>query len=212
MTTGLCDHVPGPMVRLHPEIALAAGRVHEGCGAARRSLALWLAARMSGPVLWISASWASDRPNPDGVRPLLDPGRLLFVHPRRTADLLWCAEEALRSGAVALVIADLPAPPTLTPVRRLLLAAGSAAQAGGGAAPLGLLLTPGEGGARGVESRWHLAPAHEPGIRAWRLRRCRARSLPPRAWMIEPQTGGGLRLIPETAAGLPVLPPGRSAL
>jgi protein ImuA len=197
MTIQLLDRVPGPAVQLHPEIALAVGRVHEGCGPARRTFALWLAARTVGPVLWISASWEADQPNPDGVRPLVDPGRLLFVHPRRAVDLLWCTEEALRSGAVPLVIVDLPAAPALTPVRRLLLAAGSAAGAGG-TAPLGLLLTPGDGGARGVESRWHLAPAHEPGIRAWRLQRRRARTLPPRAWTVEPETGGGLRLIAQT--------------
>jgi protein ImuA len=190
MVTELLSRPSGPVVQLHPEVALVRARVHEGCGPARRSFALWLAARMAGPVMWISPDWEPDQPNPDGIAGLIDPGRLLFVRPRRTVDLLWCTEEALRSGAVALVVADLPAVPALTPVRRLLLAAGAS-----GAAPLGVLLTPGDGGARGVESRWHLAPAHEPGIRAWRLQRRRARTLPPRAWRVEPERDGGLRLI-----------------
>jgi hypothetical protein len=48
-----------------------------------------------------------------------------------------------------------------------------------------ILLTPGDGGAPGVETRWHLAPA--PGWAAggaprWRLTRARARMAPPMTW------------------------------
>lgn len=82
----------------------------------------------------------------------------------------------MRAGAVSLVIVDLP-PPALTPVRRIHLAA----ETGGpmGTAPLGLLLTPGDGGAHGVGTRWHMAPTHEDATQRWRLERHRARTLPP---------------------------------
>lgn len=168
-----------PALDLPAGIRLVRGRVHDLCGPARRRFALWLAARMAGPVLWIAPAWGAERLNPDGMRPLLDPGRILFVHPRRAVDLLWCAEEALRAGAVPVVVADLPEPPALTPVRRLHLAAETS-----GAAPLGLLLTPGDGGARGVESRWHMAPAHRGQAWQWQLERRRARMQPPRRWQV----------------------------
>lgn len=165
---------------------LAQARVHEGCGPARQLLALVVARVTKGPVLWIRPAWESDQLNPDGVHPWIDPGRLITLAARRAEDLLWAAEEALRAGAVELVVAELPEPPALTPVRRLHLAAQTGA-AEGRCRPLGLLLTPGAGGAAGVESRWSLAPRHTAGQSEWELARLRARSDPPKAWRIRPE-------------------------
>ncbi|WP_425043624.1 ImuA family protein [Primorskyibacter sp. S87] len=197
MPTHLLSRKPSrdvPGLDLHPDIRLATGRVHEACGSARRSFALWLAGRFcerkAGPVLWISPAWEAGQLNPDGMMEFADPARFLFVQPRRAEDLLWCTEEALRSGAVPLVVADLPGAPALTPVRRMHLAAEQGGQMGH--APIGLLLTPGEGGAQGTESRWHMTPAHDGQARRWRLERRRARTLPPARWLAcqtRPRTG-----------------------
>jgi protein ImuA len=184
-------HRPPPGVPFLGDLALATARVHEVCGPSRRTFALAVAGALEGPVLWIAPGWAAERLNPEGMLRLVQPSRLLFVTPRRAEDLLWSMEEALRAGAVPLVVADLPAPPALTPVRRLHLAAETGA-AEGACRPLGLILTP-QGAAPGVETRWSLAPRH-PGTREerWEMRRLRARTLPEAAWTVAAGPDGRL--------------------
>lgn len=174
-----------------PDLQLPLGRVHEACGNARHRFALWVAAQTTGPILWIAPNWQSARLMPCGVRDNLDPARLLFIHARRPEDVLWSVEETLRSGAISLVIADLPGMPGLTEVRRMHLAAEQGGQISGHM-PLGLLLTPGMGGAQGVETRWHLASDHAPGRQQWRLERLRARMAPQRVWTLRTPIGHSL--------------------
>jgi protein ImuA len=192
---------PQDLQPLAGDLTLRRGRVHEVCGPSRVRLAVQVMARSTGPVVWVRPAWGPDRLNAAGLQPLADPARLIFAAAAREDGLLWAMEEALRSGAAPLVVAELAAPPGLTPVRRLHLAAEAGAGAANAApAPLGLILTPGQGGAAGVESRWHMAPDPSPSLlwadaECWRLTRLRARLAPPAAWQLV-RRGGEDRLHP----------------
>lgn len=191
-----------PVQPLFGGLGLSSSRVHEFCGPARVTLAVLLMGQMKGPVIWVLPGWQAERLYPDGIMPLADPGRLILVRARRPEDMLWAAEEALKSGAAPLVVAELPQPPGLTPVRRLHLAAeaGTEAARHAGRGPvLGVLLTPGDGGAAGVESRWRMDFAPSPSSliemgAAWTLRRLRARMEPEAEWRVLRDAEGGLRL------------------
>lgn len=168
---------------LAEDIAVPLARLSEACGNSRRSFAMWLARLTRGPVIWITPSWQVDQLHADGMRDFTDPGRFLFVHPKRPEDILWSLEEVLRSGAVQLVVGDLPGLPSLTAVRRMHLAAETGAKEGQHA-PIGLILTPGSGGAQGIETRWSMNPQHDGSLRRWELERLRARTRPPKSWQI----------------------------
>lgn len=178
-------------------LALARARVHEFCGPARGTLAAMLMGECTGEVIWIAPSWLPERLYPDGLRDFAEPARLILARARRPEDLMWSMEESLRSGAVGLVICDMTALPGLTPVRRLHLAAEAGAEAArnrGRQAPLGVMLTPGAGGAQGVETRWQMAAqptrAHEgANLPVWRLDRLRARMAPPAGWTLQRRPG-----------------------
>ncbi|MEM9812609.1 MAG: hypothetical protein AAF913_08065 [Pseudomonadota bacterium] len=188
---------PRPELRLSAEVALVRGRAHEIAGPARHVFALALARGLAGPILWIRPHGADGEICGDGLARWVEPGRIVFATASRAADILWSVEEALASGAVPLILAEMAEPPPLTPVRRLHLAAERAP-----ALPTALLLTPGDGGAQGIESRWHARPAPGwalDGRAAWHLRRTRARMAPEAAWRME-ETDKGLRLTPERLA------------
>ena len=182
-----------------PGQGLARGRVHELCGPSAVTLAAAMLGQDDGTVIWIAPAWANGRLHPPGLAVFADPGRVIFVLCRRADEMLWAMEEALRAGSAPLVVAELPDPPALTPVRRLHLAAETGAEAAHRLRlppPLGLLLTPGDGGAAGVESRWHLAPRpSDPaqaasGRRLWQIERRRARTAPPAAWTLSREPSG----------------------
>lgn len=171
-----------------PDLALARGRAHEVTGPARHVFAVLVGAAMSGPILWLGPDWIADRPMGDGLRAFLDPGRLIFGAARCEADIPRATEEALRAGPAPLVVAELSAAPSLTVVRRLLLAAKASS-----GAPTALLLTPEDrAGAAGVETRWRIAPRPgwaRDGRARWRLDRLRARAIPPGSWEMSLEAG-----------------------
>ena len=110
--------IPRPLQPLPGGMGLVRARVHEFCGPARVALAAMVMELSQGPVLWILPAWLPERLFADGLCELANPSRLILARARRPEDILWSTEEALRSGGVPLVVAELPSPPALTPVRR----------------------------------------------------------------------------------------------
>lgn len=203
---------PDPEARLDSVLQLEPGRAHEFCGPARRTLAVWVMAQVpqGAPVLWIRPRWNPDRLHPLGLGDWVSPEGLIVLDATREPEALGCMEDALRSGAVAGVVTELATPPALTPLRRLHLAAESGLARrrtrSRNAGLLALVLTPGDGGTAGVESRWQLAPCPAPSPPrlmpvqpCWVLRRLRARMAPQAEWRVQCATDGTLRLAPGTA-------------
>lgn len=183
-------HRPAPQITLgDPEIALRLGRVHELCGSARHTLAVAIAAQLGGSVVWIAPQGATEYLCPETIAGQINPGHILFVTPSKRDMQLWAMEEALRDGHAPVVVADLTAPPAMVAIRRLHLAA-EAGCGVGACRPLALLLTPGQGGAPGIETRWSLEPAHHKGAGHWTLSRLRARMAPPRDWLMTIRPSG----------------------
>jgi protein ImuA len=106
---------------------LAAGRMHEVNGLAAWSLAIMLAGRADGPVLWCARAGVNRLDHqlyPPGCVALgLQPQNLLMVACRTPMDALWAGEETLRSGAVRMVVMESAGAIDLTAARRLQLAA-----------------------------------------------------------------------------------------
>ncbi|MBV7409337.1 hypothetical protein KJP29_10120 [Maritimibacter sp. DP1N21-5] len=216
-------HRPDPGQGFLGGLALSFGRVHELCGPARWTAALMVAQAMTGPILWVRPAWDHGRLHGGGLARFVDPGRLIFVDAPRVPDVLWTLEEALRSGAVPLVVGELPGPVGLTPMRRMQLACEAGlppGEAEAGGRGLGLLLTP-EGISPGAESRWRMAAAHRDAEEAgdaegqaddlsllgWTLTRERDRKLPPQSWPVAMRAEGAvLAASPDPQGGVASAP------
>lgn len=129
-------------------------RTHDVFGAGATSFALVSCAQAEGPCLWVSERWRSEQLNPIGVNRFVDPDRLLLATAADQGDALAVAEEALRDGAIALVVIEIRLPLDLKQGRRLQLAA----KTGGST---GLCLTPEDGGSLASETRWRASPLHD---------------------------------------------------
>jgi protein ImuA len=104
------------------------GNVHEIIGlAARRFATLLLARRLQEtniPALWLLPSAARHSLyGPGLVSRGVDPSHLIIARSRTHRDGLWSLEEALKSGAFALVLGELSEAIGATAARRLQLAA-----------------------------------------------------------------------------------------
>lgn len=129
-------------------------RTHEVCGPSAAAFAFALGGQLGGTVLWVRETWHSEQINPVGFASYLDPKNLLMAQAPSDLDVLATAEEALRSGDVALVVMELNQPIGLTEGRRLQLAA----QAG---RTMGLCLIPEGMGSNAAQTRWRCSPVFD---------------------------------------------------
>ena len=180
---------------------LEAGVLHEIAAAreaevaATSGFALLLAARTSGPVVWIAedmALYESGAPYGPGLDELgLNPERFIMVAAPKFRDALWAVEEALSCRGMGTVIGEIrQASLDLTATRRLSLAAGRR-----GAVALLLRSTPGKD-ASAAATRWIVnaepskatkprAMTLGPGPPRFALSLVRNRRGPPGSWMLE---------------------------
>ncbi|MDB5657689.1 MAG: hypothetical protein JWS10_304 [Cypionkella sp.] len=126
--------------------ALISARVHEAQGRGRRAFALFQAARIPGVIVWILPAHIPELPFL-GALPAGINERLHLFRTSGETDLLWLVEEALRSSAVGLVIAEPQQSLLLTAGRRLQLAAESGQTRG-------VMLIRDDAGSNAAESRW----------------------------------------------------------
>ncbi len=192
-----------------PGNGLALAAVHEVQGPSAADFALRLMVSGlsgNGSILWCVPEGRRDHLYGPGLwQARIDPHRLVVAVCRDREEMLWTVEEALKSGAVAAVVAQMEKdrgrrtraigrPVDLTASRRLQLAA----EAGGG---LGLILSEGEnpgGGAvtpSAAATRWWIdpAPLHDPRDRAcWAasLLRVRGGAVPDTVWRVRVDRDG----------------------
>ena len=133
-------------------------RTHEVWGPSAPAFAFALAAyvrhKNAKTVLWAREAWQTEQINPVGFSSYIDPQNLLIAQAASHVDVLATAEEALRSGRVALVIMELSQPIGLTEGRRLQLAA----QEGDA---MGLCLLPEGMGSNAAQTRWRCSPVFD---------------------------------------------------
>lgn len=130
-------------------------RTHEVCGAGAYTFAFALAARLGGPTIWARGAWDNTQINPNGFAQFIEPSQLSVCHTKTQSQTLAVAEEALRSGAVSLVVMSLNKPLGLTEGRRLQLAARDGKSTGLAIIAEGM-------GSNASETRWRCLPVFGP--------------------------------------------------
>jgi protein ImuA len=144
-----------PHIDILPGVPLHLGRCHEAQGPGADAFAFTLAARLTGPVMWITQRWTPEQLNPVGYSQYADPAQLLMAQTKDQDEALAVTEEALRAGAVRLVVTEITQPVSLLAGRRMQLAAETGQTTG-------LCLIPQGTGSNAAETRWHCAPVFSP--------------------------------------------------
>ena len=159
--------VAGP-VRLSKE------RIHEVTGEAADLFAVAAAARTSGPIVWIGLARDVGNLAPTSLQSFLDPARIILAICVSRKEILWSAEQALRSPTAACVVAELGDGPDLRESRRLQIAAEEGRS-------IGLVLISGPTSSSAAETRWLCETSSEADF-AWVWTLIKNRKGKPGAW------------------------------
>ncbi len=115
--------------------------------------------------MWVCEEWQNTQINPTGFANFAEPSELTICKTGNQTETLAVAEEALRSGAVSLVVMYLNKPLGLTEGRRLQLAAKDGKSTGLAIIPEGM-------GSNAAETRWRCTPMFDPKdstLQRWEL-------------------------------------------
>lgn len=158
-------------------------RTHEAYGPSAAAFAFALGGTLGGRMLWVREAWMSEAVNPVSFASYIDPAQILMAAAPSHIDALAVAEEALRSGDIALVVMELTQPIGLTEGRRLQLAA----QAG---QSTGVCILPEGMGSNAAQTRWHCAPvfdahttAEDSTLQSWKLTKNKSGTLA--TWIVK---------------------------
>lgn len=125
--------------------------MHEIMGEARDSFAVTMAAKITGPIVWIGRARDVSSITPSALKSFLDPTRIVLTEGANRKEVLWAAEQVLRSKGAALVIIQLTMGPDLRESRRLQLAAEQGRT-------MGLILIERRAQASASQTRWLCEP------------------------------------------------------
>ena len=141
------------LVRFSDVFPLKPPRYHEVTGAGVYGFASVCCGNTRNAVIWLSEGWMHEVVTPLGLQTHCDPHQILIGKCSNSTDVLAATEEALRSGVVSLVIAELTKPLSLTAGRRLQLAA----EVGGST---GLMIVKDGLGSNATQTRWDVSPVY----------------------------------------------------
>lgn len=139
------------LLRFSDIFPLKRGRAHEVTGPSAPVFAGISVGLSRMPAFWFVEDWMHETLNPMGLIPYCDPHHILIGKCPTPTDVLAATEEALRSGVVPYVIAEISKPLTLKAGRRLQLAAGQGRATG-------IMIIPQGMGSNAAQTRWDARP------------------------------------------------------
>ena len=182
-------------IEFAPNLHLKMGKIHEACGPAKIRIAILLAAKTRGLIVWIRLNSGNTDLNMDDISNWFSPNRLLLINVDSQSDLFFATEEILRSGISELTITEVIRIPNNVQMRRLNLSIKKGILSSGMNSNIGLILTPNKGGATNIDSRWHACslPCWStstnniyPTLRhKWHISRLFSKTEPNKGWFLE---------------------------